>query len=123
VWPYPPVGGRPIRLLILTLVVLVVVALLVIARAATAKLTPERLAFWDRVARCETGGNWQMRGSTYSGGLGFYNGTWSWWARELGVVSRYPTANLAPRLVQIRVAEYGYRVHRGYWGCISNQRY
>jgi hypothetical protein len=74
--------------------------------------------FWDRVAQCETGGNWRMRGPTYSGGVGFYNPTWSSWAGELRLVARYPNAADAPRLVQIRVAEYGLTVHRGYWGCL-----
>ncbi len=93
-------------------------AALALAVKATAKLPASTVAFWDRVAQCETGQNWRMAGATYSGGLGFYNQTWAWWARELGLLGRYPSANLAPRLVQIRVAEYGRRVHRGYWGCL-----
>lgn len=77
------------------------------------------MAFWDRVQHCEeptTG--WSTRGSTYSGGVGFYNSTWSYWAGKLGLARRYPNASDAPRLVQITVAEYGYQ-HRGYWGCIA----
>lgn len=85
---------------------------------AHAKLPPATLAFWDRVARCETGGNWQMSGSTYEGGVGFYWATWRWWASELGLLERYPHAYMAPRTVQIRVAEYGLNTHRGYWGCL-----
>jgi len=73
---------------------------------------------WAAVARCETGGDWRMRGPTYSGGVGFYNGTWAAWARELGLYGRYPNAADAPRAVQVRVAAYGYRVHHGAWGCI-----
>jgi hypothetical protein len=90
---------------------------------ASAKLRPDVVAYWDRIARCETGGNWQMRGSTYSGGVGFYNRTYEWWARELGLLSRYPSANMAPRLVQIRVADYGWRRYRGYWGCRATVGY
>lgn len=46
-----------------------------------AKLRPAyREAFapgvWDRLAVCETGGNWQHYNSTYQGGLGFYHGSW-----------------------------------------------
>lgn len=77
------------------------------------------VAFWDRVQRCEepiTG--WKTRGSTYSGGVGFYNGTWTTWARKLGFAERYPNAADAPRLAQITVAEYGWQ-HRGYWGTIE----
>jgi hypothetical protein len=58
-----------------------------------------------------------MRGSTYSGGVGFANSTWTWWARELGYLARYPNAADAPRMVQIEVAEMGRRVHAGFWGC------
>lgn len=72
---------------------------------------------WNAVARCETGGNWRMRGPTYSGGVGFYNATWTMWARKLGLAGRYPNAADAPASVQVRVAEYGYE-HGGYWGCI-----
>jgi hypothetical protein len=92
-------------------------AILALAAPAQAKLSPDRIAFWDRIANCETGGNWRMSGSTYEGGVGFAGTTWRWWARELGLLARYPHANLAPRLVQIRVAEYGLTRYRGYWGC------
>lgn len=61
-----------------------------------------------------------MRGATYSGGVGFYNRTWTWWAGELGLARRYPNAADAPPVVQIRVAEYGYQHHDGYWGTIAN---
>ena len=93
-------------------------AALAVAVKAHAKLPAATIAFWDRVAACETGGNWRMHGSTYSGGVGFYNRTWEWWARELGLLHRFPSADRAPRLVQIRVAEYGLNTHRGYWGCL-----
>lgn len=76
------------------------------------------VAFWTRVAECETGGAWRGLGSVYQGGLGIYYRTWDWWAKELGLWSQYPDAGLAPRLVQIRVADYGRRIHRGYWGCL-----
>jgi hypothetical protein len=100
-------------------VALLAAYLLVLALAvkAHAKLPPATVAFWDRIARCETGSDWQMSGSRYSGGVGFANSTWAWWARELGLIVRYPTADRAPRLVQMRVAEYGLVHYRGYWGC------
>jgi Transglycosylase-like domain len=90
---------------------------LAFAVKAAAKLPVERLAFWDRIAACETGSDWQMKGATYEGGVGFYVATWRWWASELGLLRRFPHAYLAPRLTQIRVAEYGLRNHDGYWGC------
>ena len=96
---------------------LVVAALVAAFLAASARA--ESVAFWRAVARCETGSHWRGLGPTYQGGLGIYWATWDWWARELGLERRYPDAGLAPALVQIRVADYGYRVHRGYWGCIG----
>lgn len=97
-----------------------------------AKLKPETIRAWERVAQCETGGvlgyplwDWgkyrhrsSLEGSKYEGGVGFYWGTWDWWAGELGLIKKYPHAYDAPKLVQIRVADYGLRVHNGYWGCL-----
>jgi hypothetical protein len=88
------------------------------AQASPSSLPASTIALWDRVARCETGSTWTGLGSTYQGGLGFYYATWDWWAKELGLWSKYPDAGMAPRLVQIRVADYGRRVHGGYWGCL-----
>jgi len=34
------------------------------------------MAEWEKVAICEEGGNWAVRGSTYSGGLGISNVNW-----------------------------------------------
>jgi hypothetical protein len=81
-------------------------------------LSASTIAFWDGVAKCETGSSWRGLGSTYQGGLGIYSRTWDWWAGELGLDRRYPDAGDAPRLVQIRVADYGRRVHNGGWGCL-----
>jgi len=74
-------------------------------------------SFWDRMAQCETGGNWSMVGSRYSGGLGFYNGTWdSFGGREFAA-----RAGQATREQQIVVAN---RVANGVglsgWGCLSH---
>ncbi len=80
------------------------------ARAAEA----ERDAVWDRIAACETGGNWSMRGSSYSGGVGFANSTWNaFGGREFAT-----NAGLATREQQIVVAE-RVRDYGGYsgWGC------
>lgn len=74
----------------------------------------ERDAVWDRMAYCETGGNWSMRGGAYSGGLGIANSTWvAFGGRELA-----PSAGYATRDEQIVVAE-RIRVVHGYraWGC------
>jgi len=97
-------------------VVAALVAALV-AVPARAALSPQAIAYWRAVARCETGARWAGLGSTYQGGLGIYWSTWDWGARELGLERRYPDAGDAPPLVQIRVADYGYRVHGWRWGC------
>jgi uncharacterized protein YabE (DUF348 family) len=69
---------------------------------------------WDNIARCETGGNWAMQGPQFSGGVGFYNGTWN----AFGGQQFAPNAGLATREQQIIVAE---RVRKQYgfgaWGC------
>jgi hypothetical protein len=73
-----------------------------------------RDAVWDRIAVCETGGNWSMRGSSYSGGVGFANSTWN----AFGGQEFASNAGLATREQQIIVAErvYDYGGYSG-WGC------
>jgi hypothetical protein len=44
-------------------------------RAAAAPAEPTD-ADWDRVAQCESSGNWGARGNGYEGGLQFLNSTW-----------------------------------------------
>jgi len=84
--------------------------------ARAAKMARRTNVDWDGIAECETGGNWQMQGSTYSGGVGFANTTWSGFGgREFA-----PNAGMASREEQIVVAE---RVYARYglsgWGCKS----
>ncbi|MDA3657384.1 transglycosylase family protein [Mycobacterium xenopi] len=56
---------------------------------------------WDRVARCESGGNWSINtGNGYQGGLQFTQGTWA----AHGGGQYAPSANLATREQQIAVA-------------------
>lgn len=40
--------------------------------------SPSDDSVWDRLAQCESGGNWQARG-TYHGGLQFHPDTWNRW--------------------------------------------
>ena len=62
---------------------------------------------WDAIARCESGGNWQINtGNGYYGGLQFSHGTW----RAYGGTRYAATANRATKSEQILVAE---RVVRG----------
>lgn len=71
-------------------------------------------ADWDGIAQCETGSDWSMVGPRFSGGLGFYNGTWD----GFGGRQFADYAGHATKAEQIIVAE---RVYAKYglsgWGC------
>ena len=57
---------------------------------------------WDKVAGCESGGNWAINtGNGYQGGLQFSPGTW----RSHGGAEYAPSAQLATKEEQIAVAE------------------
>jgi resuscitation-promoting factor RpfB len=57
---------------------------------------------WDRIAQCESGGNWAINtGNGYYGGLQFSAGTWT----AYGGGAYAPTANLATREEQIAIGE------------------
>ncbi|RDH78922.1 transglycosylase [Mycolicibacterium moriokaense] len=57
---------------------------------------------WDRVAACESGGNWAINtGNGYQGGLQFSPGTWS----SHGGGEYAPSAHMASKEEQIAVAE------------------
>ncbi|MFS4095048.1 transglycosylase family protein [Streptomyces sp. AF1A] len=66
---------------------------------------------WDRIAQCESGGNWHINtGNGYYGGLQFSASTW----RAYGGSAYAPTADRASRSAQIAVAT---RVQRAQgWG-------
>jgi len=84
------------------------------AAAANAAAAAERDSLWDAIAACETQGNWSMRGSTYSGGVGFANSAWT----GFGGLEFAPNAGMATREQQIVVAE-RIRANVGLkaWGC------
>lgn len=99
--------------------------------------------FWDKVAQCETRGNWQ-NGGQWAGGLGIYVRTWNnFGGREF---ARHPS--LATREEQIivanRISAIGYQTKNVYrtwedrinkrplfrrpvgyfgWGCIKQNPY
>ena len=71
-------------------------------------------SIWDRIAACETQGDWSMRGPSFSGGVGFANSTWS----SFGGTEFAPNAGQATREQQIIVAErVRAKVGMGAWGC------
>lgn len=70
---------------------------------------------WMRMARCETNSNWAMHGSRFSGGLGFYNGTWSSYGGAILGIGNAGDATIQQQIwVARRVRDrHGY----GGWGC------
>ncbi|MDI6411629.1 transglycosylase family protein [Streptomyces albus] len=70
---------------------------------------------WDRIAQCESGGNWQTNtGNGYYGGLQFSAGTW----KAYGGGAYAPTADQASKAQQIAVAG---KVQRAQgWGAWPN---
>jgi hypothetical protein len=72
-------------------------------------------AMWDRIAQCESGGNWHINtGNGYYGGLQF--ATASWLANGGGDFA--PRADLASREEQITVANRYYaKAGLSPWGC------
>jgi len=74
-------------------------------------------AMWDRIAQCESGGNWAINtGNGYYGGLQFDSQTWL----GNGGGAFAPRADLASRTQQIAIANKVYAA-RGLspWGCAS----
>ena len=55
---------------------------------------------WEKVAWCETHGNWQMSGSNFAGGLGMSRVVWE----EYGGLQFAPHPGLASKQEQIVVA-------------------
>lgn len=73
---------------------------LTLAVAPLATAAPD--SDWDRLAECESGGNWAIdTGNGYHGGLQFHPQTWA----GHGGTQYAPTANQATREQQIVVAE------------------
>ncbi|GGJ02670.1 LysM peptidoglycan-binding domain-containing protein [Streptomyces brasiliensis] len=69
--------------------------------AATGNAAAADNGVWDRIAQCESGGNWHINtGNGYYGGLQFSAGTW----RAYGGTAYASTADRASRAQQIAVA-------------------
>ncbi len=72
-------------------------------------------AMWDRIAQCESGGNWHINtGNGYYGGLQFATASWL----AMGGDDFAPRADLASRAEQITVANRYYaQAGLSPWGC------
>jgi len=64
-------------------------------------VTQSDIEAWSKVSMCEEGGNWNIQGPVYSGGLGMLNSTWI----AYGGLAYAPNAGLASMVQQIAVAK------------------
>ncbi|RCH65132.1 LysM peptidoglycan-binding domain-containing protein [Streptomyces sp. SDr-06] len=102
-----------------TLIGAAVVAPLALLSVATGPAAAADSGVWDRIAQCESGGNWHINtGNGYYGGLQFDAGTW----RAHGGGAYASTADRASRAQQIAIAA---KVQRsqgwGAWPACSRQ--
>ena len=85
-------------------------------------------AYYDGLARCETGANWNHSTRSYTGGLGIYRGTWQTWSDTSSAKGRTPVE-------QVKVADAiafkshinpdgtkVWRVGPWGWGCVKGQK-
>jgi len=83
-------------------------------------------AYYQGLARCETGGNWNHSTRSYTGGLGIYRGTFKRWSNHSSA------KGMTPRQ-QVKVADaiafrghtdpdgtHVWRVGPWGWGCLKN---
>lgn len=95
-----PRGNGTRKALTATAVAGVMSAGAMIMSAESAAAAPS--STWDKVAQCESGGNWSINtGNGYYGGLQFTPGTWA----SAGGTAYASRADLATRAQQIAVAE------------------
>ena len=83
--------------------------------AATGNAAAADSGVWDRIAQCESGGNWHINtGNGYYGGLQFNESTWL----SNGGAQYAQRADLATKAEQIAIAD-KVRAARGYepWQC------
>ncbi|WP_285367120.1 transglycosylase family protein [Streptomyces albipurpureus] len=93
------------------LVAAALVAPLALLSATAGQARAADSGVWDRIARCESGGNWHINtGNGYYGGLQFSPSTW----RGFGGAAYAPTADRASRAQQIAIATKVQRVQG--WG-------
>jgi LysM repeat protein len=89
------------------------------ASVLTAPAEAASLQTWNRLAQCESGGNWSINtGNGYYGGLQFAAGTW----RGFGGTKYAPRADLATKGQQILIAEKVLKVQGwGAWPACSRK--
>ena len=81
-------------------------------------VTAADVAAWTRVAVCEEGGNWHIRGGMYSGGLGISNTNWTYYSRGMGVPANAADATPIQQIAVAKKINAGYQVPDQY-GCAA----
>ena len=76
------------------------------------------IAAWSRVATCEEGGNWHVRGGMYSGGLGISNTNWAYYSRGMGPPASAADATPIQQIAVAKKINAGYAVPDQY-GCAA----
>lgn len=71
------------------------------------------VSYWEKIAKCETDGNWQHKGGNgaghyFEGGLGIYDGTWDNWGGEEFADHAYDATKEQQIIVANRIALFGY---------------
>ena len=99
-FPTRPTRRRPLRRAVVGTALLATTASATVLGLATGAGASETV--WDRVASCESGGNWSINtGNGYYGGLQFSYSTWNGFGGQ-----RYATtANRATKAQQIEIAQ------------------
>lgn len=81
-------------------------------------VTAADVAAWTKVAVCEEGGNWHVRGGMYSGGLGISNTNWAYYSRGMGVPASAADATPIQQIAVAKKINAGYQVPDQY-GCAA----
>ena len=108
-------GGKASKKVVDRVVIVAPKSARVTVGTKASNLNLARAAMWDRIAQCESGGNWSINtGNGYYGGLQFNTGSWL----ANGGADFAPRADLASRAEQITVANRYYATSGlGPWGC------
>jgi len=85
-------------------------------------------AYYDALAKCETGGNWNHSTKSYTGGLGIYRGTWKWFSTSPSAKNKTAQQQV---MIADRIAFLGHTENGSYrkavgpwgWGCVKHHKY
>jgi hypothetical protein len=81
-------------------------------------VTEADIVAWTRVAICEEGGDWHVRGYKYSGGLGILNYNWTYYSAGMGLPASAADATPIQQIAVAKKINAGYAVPDQY-GCAA----